>query len=128
MYATVVVNRDRKGRITYNSGRIYLRERHSVELFLEEAKARNLEAYEIRLRQPLYEVTDRGDGYFCPYCGRWEYWVAQEDSAKHCPVCGISDHDYYVKGANGLWLQGMATKKAQKQKAKNRKRKEKENV
>lgn len=128
MYATVVVNRDRKKRVTYNSGRIYFKEKSSVELFLEEAEARGLEAYEIRLKQPLHEVTSTGDGYFCPYCGQWEYWIAQEDSAKHCPICGISDHDYYVKNANDLWLSGMATKKSQKQKAKTRRRREKADV
>ena len=128
MYATVVVNRDRKKRVTYNSGRIYFKEKSSVKLFLEEAEARGLEAYEIRLKQPLHEITSTGDGYFCPYCGQWEYWIAQEDSAKHCPICGISDHDYYVKNANDLWLSGMATKKSQKQKAKTRKRREKADV
>lgn len=128
MYATVVVNRDRKKRVTYNSGRIYFKEKSSVKLFLEEAEARGLEAYEIRLKQPLHEVTSTGDGYFCPYCGQWEYWIAQEDSAKHCPICGISDHDYYVKNANDLWLSGMATKKSQKQKAKTRRRREKADV
>lgn len=122
MYATVIVKRDRKKRIVYNSGKIYLKERNSVDLFLEEAKERGLEAYEIRLKQPLYKPEGEGDGYFCPYCGNWEYWVSLEDAAKHCPVCGMSDHDYYVKTVNNLWLSGMTTKKSQKQKARARRK------
>lgn len=123
MFATVIIKRDRKQRVVYNSGKIYLREKSSVELFLEEAKSRGLEAYEVKLRPPLHEVSESsGAGYFCPYCGKWEYWVSLEDSAKHCPICGISDHDYYVKNANHLWLQGMASKKDQKAKARRRKK------
>ena len=113
MYATVIVKRDKKKRVVYNSGRVYLRERNSVDLFLEEAEERGLEAYEIRLRQPLYEPEEEEDGYFCPYCGNWEFWVSGED-AKHCPVCGMSDHDYYVRKANDLWTSGMTSKKSQK--------------
>ena len=74
MYATVIVKRDRKKRVVYNSGKVYLRERNSVDLFLEEAEERGLEAYEIRLRPPFYEPGGEGDGYFCPYCGNWEFW------------------------------------------------------
>lgn len=126
MYATIVVNRDRKEKIVYNSGKIYFQEKTSVDLFLEEAEARGLEAYEIKLKSPLYEPgPEGGDGYFCPYCGNWEFWVSMED-AKHCPVCGISNHDYYVKKANDLWHKNMTSKKAQHQKAKARRRREKD--
>lgn len=113
MYATVIVKRDRKKRVVYNSGKVYLRERNSVDLFLEEAEERGLEAYEIRLRPPFHEPEGEGDGYFCPYCGNWEFWVSGEDT-RHCPICGMSDHDYYVKKANDLWTSGMASKKNQK--------------
>lgn len=123
MFAAVIINRDRKRRVVYNSGKIYLKERSSVELFLEEAEARGLEAYEVRLKPPFHQPGEiLGDGYFCPYCGNWEYWVSLEDSAKHCPICGMSDHDYHVKNANHLWLQGMASKKEQKAKARRKKK------
>ena len=115
MYATVIVQRDKKKRIVYNSGKIYLKEKSSVDYFLDEARERNLEAYEIRLKAPLHEPDpdNMGDGYFCPYCGNLEFWVSGED-AKHCPICGMSDHDYYVKKTNNIWTSGMTSKKNQK--------------
>ena len=122
MYAVVIVDRDRKKRVVYNSGKIYLNERSSVEIFLEEAKERGLEAHEIRLKSPLYEPGEKQEGYFCPYCNNWEYWETKED-AKHCPVCGMSDHDYYVKKENDLWHSRMSSKKSQRQRAKARRRK-----
>lgn len=122
MFATVIVKRNRKGQVVYNSGKIYLTERNSVEMLLEEAAERGLEAYEIRLKGPFHEPgEEKGNGYFCPYCGNWEYW-ASVDGDKHCPICGMSDHDYYVKKANHLWTQGMASKKEQKAKARRKKR------
>lgn len=122
MYATVIVKRGRKNSIVYNSGKIYLSERSSVEVFLDEAEKRGLEAYEIRLKSPLYEPGDsKGDGYFCPYCGNWEFWIRKDDT-KHCPICGISDHDYYVKKANNLWSRGMSSKSTQKQRARARRK------
>lgn len=123
MYAVVIVDRDKKRRVIYNSGKIYLKEKSSVKIFLEEATERGLEAYEIKLRSPLYELSpEKGEGYFCPYCGNWEYWRSGED-AKHCPICGMSDHDYYVKNANDLWHSKMVSKKSQRQGARLRRRK-----
>lgn len=39
---------------------------------------------------------------YCPYCGRLEIW-----KKGICPVCGISDNEFWVKAYNDVWKNGV---------------------
>ena len=49
--------------------------------------------------------------YWCPYCVKWrvfKYMAVTVAGVRgpedmHCPICLISDHDYYVRRYNGLF-------------------------
>lgn len=44
-------------------------------------------------------------GYiYCPYCRQDRIFQTKASTGnKHCPVCNISDRDYYVRQYNNLW-------------------------
>lgn len=42
--------------------------------------------------------------YWCPYCSNPVKFINDEKlGVKRCPICGISNRDYYVKKVNNLW-------------------------
>lgn len=42
--------------------------------------------------------------YYCPYCIKDRlFQYDSETKYSHCPICGISDEDFYVKKYNGLF-------------------------
>ena len=96
-------------------------ERH-VETFEDEAKA--MEVYELmktkfpkakvgfisRSRaippddRPKPKAKKKGKEiiYWCPYCGDYRTFVTGPHG-KQCPMCTISQEDFYVKNYNHLW-------------------------
>jgi len=41
---------------------------------------------------------------WCPYCSTPVVFVKDKKfGVKRCPICGISDRDYYVKRLNSKW-------------------------
>lgn len=50
--------------------------------------------------------------WWCPYCckPRHFYWDDVFDLHR-CPVCGMTDHNYYVKNYNHLWKHDLAKRK-----------------
>ncbi|MCU7521958.1 MAG: hypothetical protein HF312_17215 [Ignavibacteria bacterium] len=42
--------------------------------------------------------------YWCPYCIKPRIFVHREKTGNdHCPICGVSDQDFYVKKFNGIF-------------------------
>ena len=42
--------------------------------------------------------------YWCPYCNKWRVFRYDDYlDVNRCSVCGISDHDFYVKLHNGIF-------------------------
>lgn len=88
----VCINRE-KGKITYNSGPIYTTEDLSdLEQYFDEV-------YRINYQNPK-PPKERGKGTYCPYCGKWTRFTMIEDCYRGCPVCLISDNEFYTKKFN----------------------------
>lgn len=124
-YVVVCIVRGRN-RISYNSGLTYFHHKSSVDHFISQVKSVCPES-EFIMIDPYEAKPPRGDkkGYWCPYCECWEYWVTDNwTGSKRCPICGISNNDYYVKGYNELWVGEMKNKKS-KLKADRKERKSK---
>lgn len=95
--AFIALKRDTKGKITYNSGLIYIYAHKKLDL-------PEFELIEVNLKTgdtPPEEAIPKGKMY-CPYCRQTEKWVVHE-SIKQCPICGMSNNDFYVKKFNGGW-------------------------
>lgn len=124
-YVVVVVLRTNKDRIAYNSGLTYFYHKEALEVFVKEIKKGNpnLEIHHVDTLDAHEPPEDRGRGYWCPFCKSWEYWMADSGGYKRCPICGISDNEYYVKRFNRLWTEDMKSKKQKKQQEKGRKKK-----
>jgi hypothetical protein len=105
----VCIIKDEKDRIIYNSGKLYFQNPGAADIFIREVST-DVEVVIVNpyMATPPVEVVH--NGYYCPYCQRWEYWVSSEGKYKHCPVCGISDSEFYVKKYNGLWVKEMKSK------------------
>jgi rubrerythrin len=42
--------------------------------------------------------------WWCPYCRRFRIFIwSGKLEVMRCPVCGITDHDFYVKKHNGIF-------------------------
>lgn len=132
--AIVGVLRNLKGRVIYNTGLIYfsdLGQMEELKTKLQE-KQPELELHIVdTLGHNLPTEEDKHKGYWCPYCCTWNYWKSDTGGYKRCPICGISDGDYYVRKFNHLWANDMKNQKDKKHedkmKNKSKKRREKEN-
>lgn len=50
------------------------------------------------------DYTDKRGCLWCPYCAlRTRFRYDGYLGVRRCERCGISDNDFYVKRANGLW-------------------------
>ena len=133
-YILVCIKRGKKDGIIYNSGLLYFSHKEAAELFKGKVEKTNPEIKVLYV--DVYKAhkpnTLDGKGYWCPYCQSWEYWKSDSSGNKRCPVCKMSDNDYYVKLYNGLWVREMEsmTKKRKsdnlKTKARKSQRKEQE--
>lgn len=108
------IKRDHKERIVYNSGLIYFTHKSHLDKFISsitkedpQMELHMVDVYKAR------EPEGTGKGYWCPYCCNWEYWVSDMLSSKICPICGISDNDFYVKSYNKLFDKKMESKSSQ---------------
>jgi len=118
-WAIVVISRGKKGRIIYNSKLIYFYHEKALHHFIKVLGS--LEYVLVDVAQH-HNFVEKGNGYWCPYCQQWEYWKATEGGYKKCPICGVSDSDYYVKTYNNIWGSRMGSKKEQIEKTKRRKK------
>lgn len=42
--------------------------------------------------------------WWCPYCRKFRIFMWNRKlETKRCPICGITDHDFYVKKYNGIF-------------------------
>lgn len=73
-------------------------------------KGVSVKLYKISLRDPIYpdesipKKKNPKHGrpwYWCPYCGAYRQFVAGTNYPV-CPICGISEKDYYVNKFNHL--------------------------
>lgn len=101
-HVVVVVKRE-GSHITYNSGLLYL----SHESYLE-LKSRLIDQPEATIHDVLVYNNDGSiaDNYprerkpnklWCPFCMTLESWKNHK-----CPVCGMSDSEFWVAYHNGL--------------------------
>lgn len=87
---TVLIKRDRSGKIIYHSGTIKSDSNLDIEGF---------ESYKIGSQK---EPDKPGDGIYCPYCTEWSKWIKIK-GFKLCPICYMGIEDYYVQTYNNLW-------------------------
>lgn len=84
-----------------------------VEVF-ERAKQRYLQIKEkyqdftvelISRKKAFAPKQDKQRGHlYCPYCRvNRRFQNIEKTGNKHCPICNISDADYYVRKYNKLW-------------------------
>lgn len=53
--------------------------------------------------QEMDEDTQvKGKKLYCPYCGQVNKFKQGQFDSKVCPVCGISERDFYIKKYNKL--------------------------
>lgn len=107
----VVVIRNHKGRVTYNSGRRYFYDEEVTKQFIKDVKEQlkfyHPEICTINIKgatTPTDEerIEQLPGEYWCPYCKCYETFKDLGDGYKHCPICGMSDNDFYVKIMNHL--------------------------
>jgi len=57
------------------------------------------------------EPLQSSSQYWCPYCRAMRRFIyCGEMEVNKCPVCGISDMDFYVKKYNRLWASDAGVK------------------
>lgn len=116
-YIVVCIKRGNRQRIAYNSGLLYFYHKSAVEAFIKEVSSNK--QVEVFIVNPYKATLPNEDGatkkgYWCPYCRSWEYWVSCMGGYKKCPICGISNNDFHVKGFNNLWEKPMQSKSNKK--------------
>lgn len=96
----VVIKRDSKGNIIYNSGLLYLTKQNHRKM-VQELKGEDVEFKDVNVYGDVSENyprdTARGK-LWCPYCMTLEKW-----SNHQCPICGMSDREFWVQKHNYTW-------------------------
>lgn len=100
-----VITRDKDGKVKYNSGHIRFYSAYAQHEFASKCFDNDMELVAIRNVTPHDPLTldeaaklKRKGLTYCPYCDKREKWKND-----HCPVCGMSIENFYVKNANHLW-------------------------
>jgi len=81
---------------------------NQIEEFMELATARlpGAEIHTHSLLEPAMppdSFSRRGRFLWCPYCGKPQtFWLDEIMELVRCPICYISDRDFYVRKANRL--------------------------
>lgn len=73
-------------------------EMYVYKVYLSKAKAPSF----FQISQEDMDIAKKDKKMYCPYCGRLEKW-----NKKECPVCGISDNEFWVKTYNDVWKNGV---------------------
>jgi hypothetical protein len=113
--ALAFIKRGKSGRLTYNSGVCYFKTPDEMaqtkESMLLSTEGVGIHIIEVDTRNPHPPTTEvvGKKGYYCPYCRQQDIWKKDFFGNQICPVCGISDNDYYVKLYNHLWRFEMAS-------------------
>lgn len=101
----------KKNRIVYTTGILTFtsskEEKRFLDTVIPESKLQWIEVDLLKSNPP--EKRSRAKGIYCPYCKQQEYWKSTP-LGRVCPICGISDHDYYVRQYNYLWGPRYSTK------------------
>lgn len=90
-----------KNKIEYSSGLIYFNKLEDSKDFEHNMKLKGFDVVEVDIKKSHPPDRLRSTGIYCPYCKQQEVW-RNTSGYKVCPVCGMSDHDFYVKKYNGL--------------------------
>lgn len=99
-YVAVALLRDKRQRISYTSGLTYFSSAEEMHKHTSEFIKRGFEIVEVDV-QTAHPPETTGRGIWCPYCQRWELWVKDEGYTV-CPLCGMTNKDFYVKRFNRL--------------------------
>jgi hypothetical protein len=106
----IVVRGNRKNRILYHSGLLYFYDPEERDYLVNKIRERfqkvNLEIYDVDIKDahlPPGDIDKPKGTYWCPFCQSFQKFKAAEGGYLHCPICGISDSEYYVKRYNNLW-------------------------
>lgn len=52
----------------------------------------------------------KGSKWWCPYCRKVRVFLQDSElNLKYCPVCRISDRDWYVRTYNNLWDKALGS-------------------
>lgn len=90
----------RKGKnILYNSGLIYFTKQATADEFKDALEMKGLEVIEVDIRTAHPPKRIRPEGIYCPYCQQQNEWP-KNGSYKNCPICGMSDSDFWVRKFN----------------------------
>ena len=71
--------------------------------------------YLVSLTNPIPKPQDykpsRYGTLWCPYCEDERRYYSNDLGTNTCPICHITDQEYYVRQYNGLWGEGEGSKK-----------------
>ena len=102
------VLRNDRGRVIYNTGRVYFQHDSNLRYFKRELLKinKNFEFHSIDVCEAKPPETNES-GTYCPFCRNTERWTSHKfghkiEGYKYCPICGISDGNYYVKLYNRI--------------------------
>ena len=108
-----IVRANKKHKIIYNSGLQYFYTPEDRDYIVDRVKQKfqniNLEVHNVdtyKAHAPQSDEISRGV-YWCPYCQGYHKFINGQGGYKQCPICGISDSDFYVKKYNNLWSKGV---------------------
>ena len=94
----VVLKRDEKKNIIYNSGLLYLTKQNYRKLIEETSDIEGIEFCPVQVYGSVEDnyPRDKKKGYtWCPFCMKNERWYEH-----HCPVCGMSDSEFWIRKFN----------------------------
>jgi len=123
----VFIIKNRKGGIVYHSGFQRFDTKKQMEIFskrlMKEFEGIHYELHfvDVYKASPIDELKHRSSArqVWCPYCQSWQIFKSQKLTHKQCPVCGVSDQDYWLKKYNHTWgrsVEGSTTSKGGKKK------------
>lgn len=94
----VVVIKRSKNKIIYNSGLLYLNHKSYKELRDQLSDEEDVEIVNVQVYDRVADNYPRDSArgkMWCPFCMKLEKW-----SNHKCPVCGMSDSEFWVKKFN----------------------------
>lgn len=104
-YVVVIIARGKKNKIVYNSGLKYFYTYKAAKLFIDKVRDECpwVEYYwvDVHNHHEIPEGIDIGKKkMWCPYCQTVNEFKKTQGGYKNCPICGISNQDFYVKVLN----------------------------
>lgn len=115
-FVVVIIARGKKNKITYHSGLKYFYTYKSAKLFIDKvmeecpwAEFYWVDVHEAHKIPEGEEIPKKK--MWCPYCQTIQEFKRSQGGYKNCPICGISDQDFYVKCMNIKYREAKANAK-----------------